>query len=138
MASRAKKSRTKSGGSAGKKRGGPTARSGGAKSAKKGKAKRAPARKVASSRKPAAKKTAAKKTTRGPGLTKSAKTAVKKVVKPTMKKAVKRTAKKSGGSALSRVTRVAKEVAHQATSAVSDGVESIKEFGEGLVDRVTG
>jgi hypothetical protein len=47
-------------------------------------------------------------------------------------------ARKSGGSALSRVTRVAKEVAHQATTAVSEGVETIKEFGEGMMDRVTG
>jgi hypothetical protein len=30
-----------------------------------------------------------------------------------------------------------KEVAQQATSAVSEGVESVKEMGENLVDRVT-
>jgi hypothetical protein len=36
------------------------------------------------------------------------------------------------------VTRVAKEVAQQASTAVSEGVESLKEFGENIVDRVTG
>jgi hypothetical protein len=35
------------------------------------------------------------------------------------------------------VTRVAREVAQQATSAVTEGVETIKDFGEGIVDRVT-
>jgi hypothetical protein len=33
---------------------------------------------------------------------------------------------------------VAKEVAQQATSAVTGGVEAIKEMGESLVERVTG
>jgi hypothetical protein len=32
---------------------------------------------------------------------------------------------------------VAKEIAHQATTAVTGGVEAIKEAGESLVDRVT-
>jgi hypothetical protein len=36
------------------------------------------------------------------------------------------------------VTRVAMEVAQQATTAVSGGVETLKEMGENLVDRVTG
>lgn len=40
-------------------------------------------------------------------------------------------------AALDRVARVAKEVAQQATTAVSEGVGSIKEMGENLVDRVT-
>jgi len=129
MATRAKKSRTKSGGSTGKKRGGAKSRGGTktAKTAKKAAAKRGPARK--SSMKKAVKKS------RGPALKKSAKRAAKVV-----KRAAKRSsgARKSGGSALSRVTRVAKEVAHQATTAVSEGVETIKEFGEGMMDRVTG
>jgi hypothetical protein len=38
---------------------------------------------------------------------------------------------------LSRVTRVAKEVAQQATTAVTEGVETLKELGENLVERVT-
>lgn len=42
-----------------------------------------------------------------------------------------------GDSPISRVTRVAKEIAHQATSAVAEGVEAIKEAGGSLVDRVT-
>jgi hypothetical protein len=41
-------------------------------------------------------------------------------------------------SPLARVTRVAKEVAHQASSAVTEGVESLKEFGETIVERVSG
>ena len=47
----------------------------------------------------------------------------------------------SGGdntSALSRVTRVAKELAQQTTTAVTEGVEKVKEVGGSLVDRVTG
>jgi hypothetical protein len=36
------------------------------------------------------------------------------------------------------VTRVAKEVAQQATTAVTEGVEQLKELGENLVERVTG
>jgi len=40
--------------------------------------------------------------------------------------------------ALSRVTRVAKELAQQTTTAVSEGVEKVKEMGGSLVERVTG
>jgi hypothetical protein len=35
------------------------------------------------------------------------------------------------------VTRVAKEVAQQAGAAVTEGVESLKELGESLMDRVS-
>ncbi len=38
---------------------------------------------------------------------------------------------------MQRVTRVAKEVAQQATAAVSQGVEALKEVGENIVDRVS-
>jgi len=38
---------------------------------------------------------------------------------------------------MARVTRVAKEVAQQATTVVSEGVESLKELSENIVDRVT-
>jgi hypothetical protein len=38
---------------------------------------------------------------------------------------------------MNRVTRVAKEVAQQATTAVSEGVDALKEVGQNLVDRVT-
>jgi len=38
---------------------------------------------------------------------------------------------------MKRVTQVAKEVAQQATAAVSEGVESLKDLGESLMDRVT-
>ena len=38
---------------------------------------------------------------------------------------------------LSRVARVAKEIAHQTTVAVSEGVDKVKEVSESIVDRVT-
>jgi hypothetical protein len=38
---------------------------------------------------------------------------------------------------IQRVTRVTKEIAQQATAAVSGGVEALKEIGENIVDRVT-
>ncbi|MFI5229542.1 MAG: hypothetical protein ACHQWU_10760 [Gemmatimonadales bacterium] len=44
----------------------------------------------------------------------------------------------TNGSPLARVTRVAKEVAQQATTAVTEGVETLKELGETIVDRVSG
>ena len=55
------------------------------------------------------------------------------------KAAVKRPAakKKRTSSPIARVTRVMKEVAQQATSAVSEGMETVKEMGENLVERVT-
>jgi hypothetical protein len=47
-------------------------------------------------------------------------------------------ARKSGRrSPIARVGRVAKEVAQQATTVVSEGVETLKELGENIVDRVT-
>ena len=39
---------------------------------------------------------------------------------------------------LSRVARVAKEIAHQTTVAVTEGVDKVKEMGGTIVDRVTG
>ena len=55
-------------------------------------------------------------------------------------------ARKSGGarkqgasrarSAVARVTRVAKEVAQQASGAVTSGVETLREMGESFVERV--
>jgi len=39
---------------------------------------------------------------------------------------------------MARVTRVAKEVAQQASTAVSEGFETVKEFGGSIVERVTG
>lgn len=59
----------------------------------------------------------------------------KKVVvkKRTRKKTVK---KASGRSPLARVKRVAREVAAQATTAVTAGVETLKGLGESIVERV--
>jgi hypothetical protein len=50
--------------------------------------------------------------------------------------AAKKRAKSS--NPLSRVTRVAKEITQQATTAMTEGVETLKEMGENLVERVTG
>jgi hypothetical protein len=83
-------------------------------------------------------KKAAKKSSRGPALKKSAKKGATAAKRPAKAPAKRSSGGRKSGSALSRVTRVAKEVAHQATTAVSEGVETIKEFGEGIVDRVTG
>jgi hypothetical protein len=47
-------------------------------------------------------------------------------------------AKKRSANPLARVKRVAQEVAQQATTAVTEGVETLKELGENLVERVTG
>jgi len=85
----------------------------------------------------------AKAAKRGPQ--KAAKKATPK--KATPKKAAKRAPAKKrapGKSAtestnpLSRVARVAKEIAHQTTVAVSEGVDKVKEVSESIVDRVTG
>ena len=72
------------------------------------------------------------------GAKKSAKKGATAAKRPAKAPAKRSSGGRKSGSALSRVTRVAKEVAHQATTAVSEGVETIKEFGEGIVDRVTG
>ena len=49
----------------------------------------------------------------------------------------KRVAKKAPSrSPLARVKRVAQEVAHQASAAVSSGVETLKDLGESIVERV--
>jgi hypothetical protein len=39
---------------------------------------------------------------------------------------------------VTRVTRVAKEVAQQASMAVTEGVDALRDLGESLMDRVTG
>ena len=146
MATRAKKSRGKSGGTTSNTRGKPAVRSGGSKSAskksstKKASAKR-PATKSAAAKKsaptrslgrPAMKKASAKR----PTVNKAAAKKAPAVKKAAPKKAAPR--KTGGGSPLARVTRVAKEVAQQASAVVTEGMESIKEMGENLVERVTG
>jgi hypothetical protein len=115
MATRGKKTR-KSAGAGKKKKGATKARSSGRSAS----AKRA--KKSASSR---AKRPAAKR--RAP---------VKKAAP--VKKVAPVKAVTGNSSPISRVTRVAKEVAHQATTAVSEGVDALKEFGGNIVERVTG
>jgi hypothetical protein len=116
MATRAKKSRGKSGAKTAK-RSGSSARRGPALKKKSAKKKKASAKRAAAKK---AKKAAPKRA--------SAKKAV--VKRPA--------AKKPSRNPITRVTRVAKEVAQQASTAVSEGVETLKELGESLVDRVTG
>jgi len=85
-------------------------------------AKRRAAPKKASAKRPAIKKKSAKR--------------------PAVKKSA---AKRSAGggqqattpSPIARVTRVAKEVAQQASTAMTEGLETVKEFGGSIVDRVT-
>jgi hypothetical protein len=127
MAARAKKSRRKSGGKKASKRS-VSKRASAKRSGKKGST---------------AKRGATKKSTKRPAIKKSA------AKRPAIKKAA---AKRSGGvtrsfggaqkaasqSPMARVTRVAKEVAQQASTAVTEGLETVKEFSGSIVDRVTG
>jgi hypothetical protein len=55
---------------------------------------------------------------------------------PAIKRRVAKKQRKST-SPLARVKRVAQEVAQQATTAVTEGVETLKDFGESIVERVT-
>ena len=57
---------------------------------------------------------------------------------PAKRPAVKKKSVSRVRSPMERVTRVAKEVAHQASAAVTEGVETLKEMGESIVERVTG
>jgi hypothetical protein len=125
MAARAKKSRRKSGGKAASKRS-VSKRASAKRSGKKGSsAKRGASKK--SAKRPAIKKSAAKR----PAIKKAA-----------AKRSGSEKRSASGGqkatpSPMARVTRVAKEVAQQASTAVTEGFETVKEFGGSIVDRVT-
>jgi len=55
-----------------------------------------------------------------------------------VKKAAVKKAAKRRSSPLARVKRVATGVVEQAQSAVTHGVEAVKELGENIVDRVSG
>ena len=132
MAARAKKSRRKSGGKSASKRTAGKRRASRVASAKRSGKKTPPAKRGAASKKSSAKRPAIKK---------------RAAKRPAIKKsAVKRGAKRSssGGqkaptrSPIARVTRVAKEVAQQASTAVTEGIETVKEFGGSIVERVTG
>jgi hypothetical protein len=86
----------------------------------------------------AAKKT--KRRTKG-GKTKRGSAARKASGRKTAKKATRTVKKKSTSVArrsLQRVSSVAKQVAHQAQSAVSGGVDALREMGENIVERVGG
>ena len=86
-------------------------------------------------RKSAARKGGMKKPARKGG---AKKTAMKKSARKASSRSASRGGSKAGRgqSAVARVKRVAREVAQQASAAVSSGVENIREFGENLVERV--
>ena len=101
----------------------------------------ASARKSGRSKRASASAPAVKRSAGNPKLAgqRNAKTAAASTRKNTAAVAAKTRKKQParGDSPIARVTRVAKEIAHQATTAVTGGVEAIKEAGESLVDRVT-
>ena len=126
MAARAKKSRRKSGKKAAKrstsKRTARRASSAKRSGTKSRSAKRGAAPKKASAKRPAIKKKSAKR----PAVKKSA-----------AKRSPAGGQQAASPSPIARVTRVAKEVAQQASSAMTEGIETVKEFGGSIVDRVT-
>ena len=95
------------------------------------------AKKMASSKRSAsatsARKASAKKASARP---KSVKAAARK--RAPVSGALNSVAKAVRESPVDRVARVATEVAQQATHAVSEGVDALKELGTNLVDRVAG
>ena len=100
------------------------------KSARKG-AKKSSARKGA--RRPMARKSAKKSTARKGGARKGG---ARKATSRSAPKRSRPAAKKRRQSPVARVKRVAREVAQQASSAMSSGVETLRDFGETIVDRV--
>jgi hypothetical protein len=103
---------------------------------KHSKSKRAPGRSAAQSKKKVAvatrraiaKRVAAKKSTASKA-SKALKAQVKKTVS---------TVKRKSKSPLERITTVAVQVAHQAQTAVSEGVDHLREMGENIAERVSG
>jgi hypothetical protein len=143
MATRAKKSRKKSGSRSTKKAAGSKR----ASSRRVASAKRSASTKRAAARKPASakrkavaksgKRSAAKRSAakRPAGKRSTAKRSTAKT-KSVRKPSVRRAGVSSRRSPMARVTRVAKEVAQQATIAVTESVDALKELGETLMDRV--
>jgi hypothetical protein len=112
-------------------------------SAKKGGARRGAAKKGAAKKGAAARKGAAKKSSaRGATSRGGAKRGGAKKGGAKRSSAKRSTAKRSGGgrktSPLDRVKRVATGVVEQAQTAVSHGVDAVKELGENIVERVSG
>jgi hypothetical protein len=133
MAARAKKSRRKSGGKSASKRTAGKRRAGRAASAKRSGKKARPAKRGAAARKSSAKRPAIKKrAAKRPAIKKSA------VKRAGAKRSASAQLKAATASPIARVTRVAKEVAQQASSAVTGGIETVKEFSGSIVERVTG
>jgi hypothetical protein len=101
--------------------------------ARKGAAKRGAAKKGAAARKGAAKKSSARgSTSRGAAKRGGAKRSGAK------KSSAKRSSPRRKTSPLDRVKRVATGVVEQAQTAVSHGVDAVKELGENIVERVSG
>jgi hypothetical protein len=141
MATKKKGGSKRSAGKSSARRGGAkrgAKRSSGSKSgAKKGGARRGAAKKGGATRSAARKSSAKKSSARGTTSRGAAKRGGAK--KSTAKRS---TGKRTGGgrksSPLARVKRVATGVVEQAQSAVSHGVDAVKDFGENIVERVTG
>jgi len=77
-----------------------------------------------------------KKAAKRPAKKAAAKKPAKRASAPKASSAQSNGGENSG--ALSRVTRVAKELAQQTSTAVTEGVEKVKEMGGSIVERVTG
>ena len=58
--------------------------------------------------------------------------------KSSSRKSAKKATRRRSNTPVARVKRVASGVVEQAQTAVSQGVDAIKEFGENMIDRVTG
>jgi hypothetical protein len=129
MASRAKKSRKTSRAKTTSKRGGAGSKARGATSGRgAAKSRSGATKRVATASKAAAKRPAIEQVAKRPAVKKSS----------AKSRGAAESRKREGSSPLERVTRVAKEVAQQATTAVTEGVETLKDMGGTIVDRVTG
>lgn len=130
MATRAKKSRGKksSARSAGAKKSARKSTSRSSASKKSSGARRGPAIKKSDAKKSAMKKSSSKRSSSARG---KSSTPAKRRGKPASKSM-------SPKSPIERVTRVAKEVAQQAATVMTEGVDVVRDFGESLMDKVTG
>ena len=85
-------------------------------------------------RKASAKTTRKRRTARKGGM----KVSTRSVSKVRVTTTPRRSSSRSKQSPVARVKRVTREVVHQAGAAVSAGVETLKDFGGDLVERVRG
>jgi hypothetical protein len=105
------------------------------KTSKKGKSKGASGPTARSAKKVAAK--TRRIVAKGVAANKATASKASKVVKAKVKQAVS-TVKRKSKSPLERITGVAAQVAHQAQTAMSEGVSHLREMGENIAERVSG